>query len=150
MKIDSDFSNIPSIWPIPGSIKYGSIRSDYGWRIHPLLGHREFHKGIDIPSWTGTPVKATADGYVVFSDWSKGYGYTIVINHHNGYHTLYAHNQKLMVNWGEKVRKGQLIAQVGRTGLATGPHIHYEVIYNGKNRDPKEFLDLNIFSAKAR
>jgi len=146
----NSFQRIPSIWPYPGNIRLGSIRSDYGVRIHPLFGNREFHKGIDLPAWLGAPVSVTADGIVVFSGWSKGYGRTIIVNHQNGYHTLYAHNQKILVKKGDSVRKGQTIAQVGRTGFATGPHIHYEVTYNGKNLDPKRFLDMDILTASVK
>jgi murein DD-endopeptidase MepM/ murein hydrolase activator NlpD len=137
------FSTLPSIWPL-----HGSIRADYGWRTHPILGTREFHKGIDIPGWVGAPVRAAADGLVVFSDWSKGYGLAVIIDHHNGYSTLYGHNQKLMVSVGDVVRKGQQISQVGNTGLSTGPHVHYEVNYNKSAMDPKNFLDLNMFSSE--
>lgn len=80
------FAYTPSIWPV-----YGRILSSYGWRTHPITGRRRFHKGIDIPSWRGAPIKATADGIVKYAGWSGTYGNVVVIDHNFGYRTVYAH-----------------------------------------------------------
>ncbi len=136
------FDSLPSIWPTDGT-----VLCVYGWRIHPFTGRQEFHKGIDIPSWIGHPIKAAGDGIVVFTGWSRGYGNAVIIDHKNGYSTLYGHISKIMVNRWEKVSKGQVIAKVGDTGLATGPHLHYEVQYKESAINPVNFLELNIRSA---
>lgn len=136
------FASLPSIWPVNGS-----ILCSYGWRRHPFSGKQEFHKGVDIPVWQGYPIKATADGVIVYSGWSNGYGNTVVIDHKNGYSTLYAHCSQLLVDRWDQVAKGQVIAKVGSTGLSTGPHLHYEVEKNNKTVNPATFLDINIRSA---
>ncbi len=137
------FASLPSIWPVSGAILSG-----YGWRTHPFTGRQEFHKGVDIPLWQGHPVKVAADGVVVYSGWSNGYGNTVVVDHKNGYSTLYAHCSQLLVDRWDQVAKGQVIAKVGSTGLSTGPHLHYEVEKNTKTVNPVTFLDLNIRSAR--
>lgn len=134
---------LPSIWPV-----IGNIQSPYGWRIHPFTGGMELHKGIDIPGWVGQPIRAAADGTVVYADWARGYGNALIVDHHNGYSTLYGHCSHLLVKRWEKVYKGQVIASVGDTGLATGPHLHYEVKQKKTPVNPVNFLDLNIRSAQ--
>ena len=136
------FAALPSIWPVNGA-----IISPFGWRRHPFTGRQEFHNGVDIPLWEGYPIKAAADGVIVYADWSNGYGQTIVIDHKNGYSTLYAHCSQLLGERWERVSKGQVIAKVGSTGLSTGPHLHYQVEKNNKTINPIAFLDLNIRSA---
>jgi murein DD-endopeptidase MepM/ murein hydrolase activator NlpD len=137
------YEYIPSIWPI-----YGRIKSDYGWRRHPLLGKSEFHRGVDIPSFLGANVKATAKGKIVFSGWASGYGKTIVIRHRFGFSTIYAHNSRLLIKAGEWVKKGQVISEIGSTGLSTGPHVHYEIRRWKKPVNPKKYLKLDLFTAK--
>jgi murein DD-endopeptidase MepM/ murein hydrolase activator NlpD len=137
------FDSLPSIWP-----SSGDIRSDYGWRKHPFTGRLQFHKGVDIPSWVGLPISAAADGVITFCDWLKGYGNAVIIDHKNGYATVYGHCSRIVVKKWDKVTKGQVIATIGDTGLATGPHLHYEVRYNNKTLNPNGFLDLNIRSAR--
>lgn len=122
----------PSIWPTNGDVS-----SHYGLR----WSGSDFHPGIDIANDVGTPVVATADGVVVESGWnSGGYGYLIDINHGNGLVTRYAHNAQLAVSAGTVVKKGQLIAYMGNTGFSTGPHVHYEVLVNGKAVNPDGYL----------
>jgi murein DD-endopeptidase MepM/ murein hydrolase activator NlpD len=118
-----------------------------GWRMNPFSGRSEFHEGVDIPIWVGCPVRAAADGSVAYSGWSNGFGNLVMIDHGNGYKTLYGHNQRLMVKKGQQVFKGQVIAKAGSTGLSTGPHVHYQVEYHDKIVNPVNFLDLNIHSA---
>lgn len=122
----------PSIWPTNGDVS-----SPYGLRWNGS----DFHPGIDIANDAGTPVVATADGTVIESGWnSGGYGYMVDIDHGNGVVTRYAHNSQLAVSAGSRVRKGQVIAYMGSTGFSTGPHVHYEVLVNGKAVNPSSFL----------
>jgi murein DD-endopeptidase MepM/ murein hydrolase activator NlpD len=139
------FSYTPSIWPV-----YGRIRSGYGIRKHPILSRRVFHKGIDIPSWFGAPIKTTADGIVNYSGWSGGFGLIVIINHGFGYRTLYAHTSQTLVRKGQYVKKGEVIAQVGSSGLSTGAHVHYEVHRWRRPINPKPYLDLDMFTASTR
>ncbi len=141
----SRFASTPSIWPVDGR-----ILSDFGWRRHPIKRRRSYHKGIDIPSAIGAPVKASADGRISYSGYAGSFGNTIVINHGFGYKTLYAHCLQRLVKKNETVKKGQIIAQVGSTGLSTGAHLHYEVHKWRKRIDPKTFLRLDMFTASAR
>ena len=136
------FDSMPSIWPV-----YGHIQSRYGWRMHPLTRRRQFHKGIDIPAWTGAPVQATADGYVEFSGWDGGYGWMVVIAHDFAYRTIYAHMSEIDVIQGIRVSKGQIIGKIGTSGRSTGPHIHYEIRQGRKAKDPLAYLDLDLFTA---
>lgn len=104
-----------------------TITSAFGLRIHPITKKRQFHNGIDIKVNTGTPVRASEAGTIIFSGWKTGYGYLVVIKHKNNYITVYAHNSKLKVKKGDRVSKGQLISLSGSSGLSTGPHLHFEI-----------------------
>lgn len=117
--------------------------------MHPILGRIEFHNGLDIPGWTGAPVRASASGRVTTVGWSGGYGQMITLDHGNGYKTIYAHLSKYKVNIGDNVTKGQLIGLCGSTGLSTGPHLHYEVRYRNKPINPVSFLNVDIFSVNS-
>ncbi|BBB91859.1 M23 family metallopeptidase [Methylomusa anaerophila] len=127
----------PSIWPVSGAVTSG-----FGWRISPWGDGNEFHPGIDIANSMGTPVVATADGKVVESGYSEGYGNIVQIDHGNGIATIYGHNSSIIVSVGQSVRKGQIISYVGSTGKSTGPHVHYEVRVNGTAVDPIGFMVL--------
>jgi murein DD-endopeptidase MepM/ murein hydrolase activator NlpD len=124
---------IPSIWPTDGYVSSG-----FGYRSYP---DTEFHPGLDIVNDYGASVYATAAGVVEQAGWDGGYGYKIVIDHGNGYETWYGHNSRLLVSVGETVRKGELIAEIGSTGFATGPHCHYEIVLWGHPIDPTPYLD---------
>ncbi len=126
---------IPSLWPANGRVS-----SEFADRTDPIDGGYEYHKGIDISVPTGSPVYATAGGKVITSKYSSSYGYYVVIDHGNEYKTLYAHNSELLVNVGDYVEAGQQIALSGATGNVTGPHVHYEVIENGVNVNPRDFM----------
>lgn len=139
------FAAIPAIQPISNQ-ELIRLASGFGWRIHPIYKVKKLHTGIDFSAPTGTPVYATADGVVKnvkvrFS----GYGKFIEIDHGFGYHTRYAHLHDFNVKEGQKVKRGELIAYVGNTGMSTAPHLHYEVLKNGKKINPIHYFfnDLN-------
>ena len=125
----------PSGWPT-----HGWLSSLFGMRQSPFSGRQVFHEGIDIAARAGTPVHATAGGTVVRAGYNSGYGNLVVIDHGNGYHTLYGHNAKVFVKVGQKIAKGEKIATVGNTGRSTGPHLHYEVHHKGSPVNPRKFL----------
>ncbi len=128
--------NTPMLWPTEGWIS-----SRFGYRQDPMGGRgRSFHGGIDIAAWTGTPVRATANGTVRFSGTKTGYGKTVVLDHKFGFKTLYAHLNDRLVRNGQKVDKGDIIGRVGQTGYATGSHLHYEVMINDQKVNPKPYL----------
>ena len=132
---------IPAIWPINKKNLRGRIGA-FGSRVHPILRRLHTHQGIDLGGRTGDPVYATGDGTVAFDNMgTSGYGKQIVIDHGVGYKTRYAHLSKLLVQPGQKVKRGELIGEVGSTGQANGPHLHYEVMYRNKRVDP-----INYFS----
>jgi murein DD-endopeptidase MepM/ murein hydrolase activator NlpD len=118
----------------------GDISSPYGHRQHPRSGRADFHSGIDISTSPGNPVKATADGIVSFAGWSGGSGNLLVLEHGHGFSTFYAHNRKLTVRVGEKVKRGDVIANAGSTGNSTGPHVHYEIWKDGRPVNPRTYL----------
>ena len=109
-------------------------------REHPIDHTERLHSGMDIAAPAGTPVRAAAAGQVVFSDMQAGYGNVVVVQHAQGYSTLYAHNTVNLVPAGATVSQGQLIATVGDTGRVTGPHLHFEIRKDGKQLDPAIFL----------
>lgn len=125
-------------WPVPN---HTYISSPFGTRIHPIFKTEKFHTGIDIPAPTGTPILSAGSGVVIESGTKGGYGKTIVIDHGEGIKTLYAHNSKLSVKVGQKVKKGDLIARAGSTGYSTGPHCHFEVRKNNKCTNPMDWLN---------
>jgi len=137
VKNAADLAATPSIWPTSGEVS-----SRFGWRNSPWGGGQELHAGIDIANSLGTPIFATADGEVVLSGWSGGYGNIVQINHGKGIETIYGHNSRVIVNAGQVVKKGQVIAYLGSTGRSNGPHLHYEIRVNGNPVDPIRFLVL--------
>ncbi|MEM9903928.1 MAG: peptidoglycan DD-metalloendopeptidase family protein [Cyanobacteria bacterium P01_D01_bin.44] len=118
----------------------GSITSRFGTRIHPVLGYRRFHAGVDFGASHGTTITAADSGQVIFSGWYGGYGNAVIVDHGGGLTSLYGHASKLLVSEGQSVQQGQAIAKVGSTGLSTGPHLHFEVRRNGSPVNPMEFL----------
>lgn len=133
------FDNIPS-----GDVMaYSDISSKFGWRDNPILKRKEFHTGIDLRANVGTPILAPADGVVKFITYNQniGYGNVISLVHNYGFETSYAHLQnRPSVKEGQFVKKGDLIAYSGNSGMSTGPHLHYEVKFIGRTLDPEPFL----------
>lgn len=128
------------VFPEGRPIKRGWISSYYGTRTNPFTGKLQFHKGMDFAGKMGTNVLAVAGGVVTWASKRYGYGNLVEINHGNGYVTRYGHNSKLLVKVGDTVKKGQIIAKMGSTGRSTGPHVHFEVIQNGRHINPLRFV----------
>ena len=118
----------------------GRITSRFGTRIHPILGYRRFHAGVDFGASYGSTIRAADSGTVIFAGWYGGFGRAAIIDHGGGLTTLYAHASRLLVREGQGVRQGQSIAAVGSTGLSTGPHLHFEVRSNGRPVNPMNYL----------
>ncbi len=125
------------MWPSNTTL----VTSPYGYRIHPVTGRQRFHSGIDIGAPYGSSIYASNSGTVVVAGYNAGgYGNYVVINHGGGYSTLYAHCSSLLVSPGQQVSKGQVIAKCGSTGMSTGPHIHFEIQYNGSTTNPMQYF----------
>ena len=122
------------------AVENGLLSSKYGKRIDPFTGKQEHHKGIDISSKEGSSILAVADGVVTWSGDRTGYGKLVEINHGNGYVTRYGHNKQNLVKAGDTIRKGEAIALMGSTGRSTGPHVHIEVMHDGKQVNPNKYL----------
>lgn len=125
----------PSIWPV-----HGIFVSGFGPRVDPFTGAVRYHRGIDIAADTGTPIMAPADGVVTFCGWSGGWGLNMVLKHTDEISTRYAHCATLEVAVGQHVQRGDIIARVGSTGRSVAPHLHYEVLRNGVQIDPENFI----------
>ena len=118
----------------------GNVVSVYGNRLHPILGYYRLHAGIDYDGQTGDPVIASRSGIVIWVGWRGGYGRTIILQHNEGFTTLYAHLSSYNVEVNQVVEAGQKIGEVGSTGLSTGPHLHFEIRKDGIPVDPAPYL----------
>ncbi|MRR49595.1 MAG: M23 family metallopeptidase [Rhodocyclaceae bacterium] len=127
---------LPTSLPVNGAWN----ASTYGWRIDPFTGERAMHEGVDFPSDVGTAINAAAAGVVITAEYHPAYGNMVEIDHGNDLTTRYAHASKLHVKLGAVVKRGQKIAEVGTTGRSTGPHLHFEVRYQGSPQNPNRFL----------
>ncbi|MGI8905336.1 MAG: M23 family metallopeptidase [Candidatus Sumerlaeaceae bacterium] len=116
------------------------LSSSFGYRKHPIGGGSKMHKGLDLSANRGTRIMAADNGTITWSGWKGGYGYCIIVDHQNGYETLYGHCSKLIGDVGDNVRRNDLIAEVGSTGASTGNHLHFEVHKNGVAVDPEPYL----------
>lgn len=128
-------------WAPTGTFRWpasGTLTSPFGYRY--IFGSTSFHGGIDIANKKGTNIVASDGGIVTYAGWKSGYGYVIIIDHTNGYETYYAHCSELLVGVGDKVYKGEHIAEMGSTGRSTGNHLHFEVRYGGERQNPEKYL----------
>lgn len=128
------------VFPEGRPIKRGWISSYYGMRTNPFTGKLQFHKGMDFAAKDGSNILTVAGGVVTWSSKRYGYGNLVEINHGNGYVTRYGHNKENLVKVGDTVKKGQVISLMGSTGRSTGPHVHFEVLKNGRQIDPQRFV----------
>lgn len=144
--VPGDILHITNTMPIKNAIN--NLGSKFGYRLHPILRKRKFHSGQDIRAPLGTEIYSMGEGIVVFAGYNRVYGYVVVVYHGNnineGYSTLYAHCNKLLVKKGMRVKKGQLIGLVGSTGRSTGPHLHFEVINNKTRQRLNPVLMYNL------
>ena len=134
------------VWPVAS---YVYISSRFGMRVHPITGQTRSHTGLDIASNQGTSVYAADGGKVTMAGWNGGYGNCIMIDHGNGYVTLYGHLNGFAISAGDTVSQGQTIGYVGSTGTSTGSHLHFEVLLNGSRIDPEQFFGGLTFSPDA-
>lgn len=144
-KKEQMLASIPAIQPVSNK-ELKRLASGFGWRTHPIYKVKKFHYGIDFSAPIGTPIYATGDGKILKVRSSPGgYGKQVEIDHGFGYVTKYAHMNQIDVKIGQKIKRGEPIGQVGNTGTSTGPHLHYEVIHNGKKVNPVHYFfnDLN-------
>ncbi len=128
------------VMPSGNAVENGHLSSKFGSRIDPFSGKQEHHKGIDIAGKAGSDVLALGDGVVIWSGKRNGYGNLVEIDHGKGYITRYGHNREPLVQAGDTVRKGQAVALMGSTGRSTGPHVHIEVLRDGKQVNPAKYL----------
>ena len=131
----ADANLLPSGWPIAGRLMDG-----FGRRMDPFSGEGAMHTGVDISAPMGTPIQATADGIVMFANWNSGYGRCVILDHGNGYQTLYGHLSRIDVIDGQEVRQGETVGRVGSSGRSTGTHVHYEVRVHSTPVNPYRFL----------
>lgn len=137
--IDIQYTGGEMLWPV--AIAGTCITSQFGIREHPIQGVVKQHSGIDIGNANyGAPVVAAADGVVTYAGWLGGYGYCVIINHGDGFSTLYGHGQKILTELHKEVKQGELIMEVGSTGNSTGPHLHFEVRINGNCVQPLKYV----------
>ena len=134
------------IWPVP-SCTY--LTSRFGLRVHPIYGTTKSHTGVDIGAASGATIVAADGGTVVMAGVNSGYGNCVMIDHGNGYKTLYGHMSSIAVSNGQTVSQGETIGYVGSTGVSTGPHCHYEVWKDGSRIDPEQFYTGLTFSEDA-
>lgn len=117
-------------------LRNARLTSQFGLRSHPILGGMRIHSGVDLAAPIATPIRATADGVVTRASWAGGYGLLVAIRHKGGVETRYGHMSRLAVEPGQRVTQNAVIGYVGSTGRSTGPHVHYEVLLNGRAVDP--------------
>ena len=130
---------MPALWPVNGRLEGG-----FGHRSDPFSGEGAMHTGVDIGAPMGTPVRVTADGIVVHASWYAGYGRCVIIDHGNGYQTLYGHLSKINVVEGQETRQGEIVGLVGNSGRSTGSHLHYEVRMHSTPVNPYRFLARSV------
>jgi len=140
-RLNRTLALVPYRKPVVGEVEF---TSGFGIRSDPFLGRPAMHTGLDFRAQTGDPVRATANGKVVSSGWSGGYGRMVEIDHGNGLSTRYGHLSEINVKVGDTVKIGQVIGEVGSTGRSTGPHLHYETRIDGEAVDPQKFLRAGV------
>ena len=127
-------------WIIP--CKYRYLSSPYGWRIHPVYGYPKFHTGVDLAGPQGTPILASRAGTVTAATYNSGSGYYVTVNHGDGFSTSYMHLTHYIVAVGDYVNAGQVIGYMGSTGVSTGPHLHFNIYYNGNTVNPANYISF--------
>ena len=118
------------------------LTSSYGYRVHPITGNYSFHNGVDFAAGQGTPIYATKSGKVTTATYNYAYGYYVVVNHLDGFSSLYGHMTHYTVSEGDYVERGEVIGYVGSTGYSTGPHLHFTIYYNGSTVNPMNYVSI--------
>lgn len=133
----SYWASLPSMWPAKGWVTSG-----FGRRSRPIRGGTSFHQGLDIAATPGTPILAPGDGIVTYSGYKRGLGNCVMVDHGYGIVTVYGHNSTNYVKKGDRIKRGEIIGSVGRTGLATGAHLHYQIEVDGVPVDPMKYIKV--------
>ena len=136
--VDYAYEALPFPYAVPVE---GRNSSGFGYRLHPILNTVRFHYGTDFAAFSGERISAFADGTVSFAGYDDSYGYHVRIDHGDGWETHYAHCSAIYVSAGQRVQKGESIALVGASGLATGPHLHFELVHNGMYLNPEYYIN---------
>ena len=136
--------------PSGSPIEYNGVTSKYGYRIHPTLNRKELHRGLDLKAKMKTPVYATADGIVEYAGFHKrsGFGRLVILQHNYGFRTYFGHLNKIVIKSGRFVKKGDLIAYTGNSGMSSGPHLHYEIRFIQRAVNPFYFVKWNVQNYK--
>jgi murein DD-endopeptidase MepM/ murein hydrolase activator NlpD len=139
---EDSLRHMPALHPV----LEGRVTSDFGMRLHPILKRYRHHPGVDFSAKVGTPIYAAADGIVKFAGYNGGYGRCVFLDHQYGFETKYGHMQQILVRPGQRVKRGDRIGLVGKTGLATAPHLHFEVHFKGQEVNPELYFfdDLSL------
>lgn len=132
---------IPNAWPVGGN--RGGVSMEFGPNIHPITGQWYLHKGFDIAGYPGTPILASADGIVTLAGYDPGYGFQVVVRHRFGFSTRYPHLRAITVAEGDVVEQGDMVGEMGSSGIATGTHLHFEVMLGPEVVDPAPFLMIS-------
>jgi len=146
-KLDSEQrATLLQLIPSGSPVEYNGITSKFGYRVHPTLNRKEFHRGTDLKAQMNTPVYATADGVVEYSGYHKksGFGNLVILHHNYGFKSYYGHLNKVVLKSGTFVKKGDLIAYSGNTGMSSGPHLHYEVRFISRVLNPFWFIKWDV------
>ena len=133
---EDSIRHMPALHPVVD----GRITSDFGMRLHPIFKRYRKHPGIDFAAKAGSPIYAAADGIIKLAKYNGGYGNCVIIDHLYGFESRYGHMQKILVRRGQRVERGDKIGLVGKTGIATAPHLHFEVHYKGKEVNPRHYF----------
>ena len=133
---EDSIKHMPALHPVLD----GRITSDFGMRLHPIFKRYRKHPGIDFSAKPGAPIYATADGIVKLAKFNGGYGNCVIVDHLYGFESRYGHMQKILVRRGQRIKRGDKIGLVGKTGIATAPHLHFEVHYKGKEVNPEQYF----------
>ena len=136
--VNYHFEQLPFDYAVPVA---GYNSSGFGYRLHPILNTVRFHYGTDFAAWTGEQILAFADGTVTYAGYDDSFGWHLKIDHGDGWETLYAHCSRLDAAEGQQVSKGACVAIVGASGLATGPHLHFELTHNGEYLNPEYYIN---------
>lgn len=132
-------TNESFLFPVDRS-GFAMYTDTYGYRTHPITGNYSLHNGLDLACYQGTPIYASKSGTVTTATYNYAYGYYVIINHYDGFSTLYAHMTNYVVSEGDYVEQGQVIGYVGSTGYSTGPHLHFTIYYNGSTVNPAAYI----------